>query len=249
MIKALIKRRLWLYKNRLVPSIFIFFLLPIFSFSMICLPLKNILRFSLSGTSYDIWAFSGLIFIIGSICLYPILYREYFELRVHRKVLINIALTPHSKKKIIFDSLITAIIESLLMIVISYSIFFIFIPISLTFTNTLFLLTCLIIYLFLLGNLYISLSLLIDALSIMLLMITMVFLYIIFGNGFLIEFPFFPSSIENILNLIPIALPFQVYQKFNEAGIIDWKTIFTLVLIITLWIFLNSYLLKHKLQQ
>ena len=90
MIKAFLLRRLWLWKNRLIPSVFLFFFMPILLFIMISIPLKNIIRFSISGVPYDIWVFPGLIFIVGSLGLYPIIYREIFDLRVHRKVLFNI---------------------------------------------------------------------------------------------------------------------------------------------------------------
>ena len=53
MIIALVYRRLWLWKNRLVPSIFLFLSLPLVVFLMISLPLKNIIRFSLGGIPYD----------------------------------------------------------------------------------------------------------------------------------------------------------------------------------------------------
>ena len=35
-------------------------------------------------------------------------------------------------------------------------------------------------------------------------------IYIIFGIGFVIEFPFFPQGIEQFLKLIPISFPFQI---------------------------------------
>ena len=49
MIKSLILRRFWLWKNRLVPSIFLFFLMPFFCFTMISLPLKNIIRAAMNS--------------------------------------------------------------------------------------------------------------------------------------------------------------------------------------------------------
>ena len=64
---------------------------------MIGIPLKNIIRFSISGVPYDVWVFPGLIFIIGSLAIYPTIYREIFDLRVHRKVLLNIALAVEEK--------------------------------------------------------------------------------------------------------------------------------------------------------
>ena len=138
MISALIKRRLWLWKNRLIPSIFFYILLPVFIFVIISLPLKNIIRFSLAETPYDIWVLPGLIFIIGSLSLYPLLYREYFELRIHRKVLINIALTPYSKRAIIFSSLVVAGLEALFMSILGVVFYISFTSISFTISSLIF---------------------------------------------------------------------------------------------------------------
>ena len=41
MISSLINRRLWLWKNRLVPSIFLFLSLPLVVFLMISLPING----------------------------------------------------------------------------------------------------------------------------------------------------------------------------------------------------------------
>lgn len=249
MISALIKRRLWLWKNRLIPSIFFYLLLPVFTFAIISLPLKNIIRFSLSETPYDIWVLPGLIFIIGSFSLYPLLYREYFELRIHRKVLINIALTPYSKKFFIFSSLVTSGLEALGMSIIGILVYISFTSISLTISSLLFLLLCMIIYLLLLGNLYITISLLIDALTTMFLISSMVFILILFGSGFLIEFSFFPIGLESFLKWIPISIPYQVYHKFNSTGLVDWGSLSILCILIYVWILFNSFILKRRLNQ
>ena len=249
MISALIKRRLWLWKNRLIPSIFFYLLLPVFTFSIISLPLKNIIRFSLSEVPYDIWVLPGLIFIIGSFSLYPLLYREYFELRIHRKVLINIALTPYSKKFIIFSSLVTSGLEALGMSIIGILVYISFTSISLTISSLLFLLLCMIIYLLLLGNLYITISLLVDALTTMFLISSMVFILILFGSGFLIEFSFFPIGFESFLKWIPMSIPYQVYHKFNSTGLVDWGSLSILCILIYVWILFNSFILKRRLNQ
>ena len=249
MISALIKRRLWLWKNRLIPSIFFYILLPVFIFVIISLPLKNIIRFSLAETPYDIWVLPGLIFIIGSFSLYPLIYREYFELRIHRKVLVNIALTPYSKRSIIFSSLVVAVLEALCMSILGVVFYISFTSISLTISSLIFLLLCLIIYLFLLGNLYITISLIIDALTTMFLGSFMVFILILFGSGFLIEFSFFPIGFESLLKWIPLSIPLQIYHKFNSTGLIDWTSLSLLCICIYLWIILNSIILKRRLHQ
>jgi len=249
MITALINRRIWLWKNRLVPSAFLLLLFPITIFLMISLPLKNIIRFSLAGVPFDVWVFPGLLFIINGFTLFPSIYREYFELRIHKKVLVNMSLTPHTKTTIILSSLIVSILEALFVVMFSTFVYISFISISLDIVDFIYLLFCLTMFSFLLGNLYISLSLLIDTLTTMLLASFMVFLVILFGNGFLIEFSFFPLGLDSILKWSPISIPFQVYKKFNITEIIDYTSISISLILIYLWMVLNSYLLKIKLRQ
>ena len=249
MISALLKRRLWLWRNRLVPSIFFYLILPIFIFVIISLPLKNIIRFSLAEIPYDIWVLPGLIFIVGSFSLYPLLYREYFELRIHRKVLINIALAPYGKKYMIFSSLVISGLESIGMSVLGIVVYTTFTSISLSVSSTIFLFLCLVIYLFLLGNLYITISLLIDALTTMFLATSMIFVFILFGSGFLIEFSFFPVGIESFLKWLPLSIPFQIFHKFNATGLVDWLSLSILCVVIYLWVICNSIILKRRLRQ
>ena len=249
MIIALINRRLWLWKNRLVPSIFLLLSLPLIVFSMISLPLKNIIRFSLGGIPYDVWVLPGILFIISSFIMYPLLYREYFELRIHKKVLTNLSLSPHSKNTIIFSSLVVSSIEAFTVVIFSAFVYASFINISINITDLVYLLFCLNLYNLLLGNLYISLSLIVDTLTTMLLLTFMIFLVIVFGNGYLIEFSFFPLGLDSIIKLSPISIPFQIFQKFNSTGIIDYLSISILVVLIYFWVLLNGYILKSKLRQ
>ena len=249
MIQAFLLRRLWLWRNRLVPSIFLFFFMPILLFIMISIPLKNIIRYSISGVPYDIWVFSGLIFIIGSLGLYPIIYREIFDLRVHRKVLLNIALAPYSKSQLVFGNLCVAVLEALIMCLFSILIYSSIVSISLNFSNFLFLIFCLVIYLFLVGNIYILLSISIDAITTMILSSFVLIFFIIYGNGFLIEFSFFPSFMESILKYSPISFSQQCYQRFTSTGNFDWMFIAIQVILTNILFVLNGYLLKRKLRQ
>tara|TARA_B100001741_G_scaffold157744_1_gene130216 strand:- start:38 stop:787 length:750 start_codon:yes stop_codon:yes gene_type:complete len=249
MIIALIHRRLWLWKNRLVPSIFLLLSLPLIVFSMISLPLKNIIRFSLGGIPYDVWVLPGILFIISSFIMYPLLYREYFELRIHKKVLTNLSLSPHSKNTMIFSSLVVSSIEAFIVVIFSTIVYASFISISINIADLGYLLFCLSLYNLLLGNLYISLSLIVDTLTTMLLLTFMIFLVIVFGNGYLIEFSFFPLGLDSIIKLSPISIPFQIFQKFNSTGMIDYLSISILVVLIYFWVLLNGYILKSKLRQ
>ncbi|OUX33958.1 MAG: hypothetical protein CBE24_01550 [bacterium TMED264] len=249
MIRAFLLRRLWLWKNRLIPSIFLFLFMPIILFIMISIPLKNIIRFSISGVPYDIWVFPGLIFIIGSLGLYPIIYREIFDLRVHRKVLLNIALAPFSKSQLVFGNLCISVLEALTMCLFSIFIYFSIVSIPLNTINLLFLMFCLVIYLFLIGNIYILLSISIDAITTMILSSFIFIIFIIFGNGFLIEFSFFPSFIESVLKYNPISFSQQCYQRFVSTGYFDWTFISIQIILIYILFLLNGFLLKRKLRQ
>ena len=139
MISALIYRRLCLWKNHMVPNLFFFILVPIFVFLLISLPLKNIIRFSLAGIPYDLWVFPGLIFIISSFTLYPVIYREFFELRINNKVLMNISLSPYSKNKIILSNLIVACLETSVMILMSAMLYMFLITASFNISSIIFL--------------------------------------------------------------------------------------------------------------
>ena len=123
------------------------------------------------------------------------------------------------------------------------------VSISLNFSNFLFLIFCLVIYLFLVGNIYILLSISIDAITTMILSSFVLIFFIIYGNGFLIEFSFFPSFMESILKYSPISFSQQCYQRFTSTGYFDWMFIaIQIILIYTLFV-LNGFLLKRKLRQ
>ncbi len=241
-------RRIWVWKNQLLSNVFLFFTLPISVFYLLSLPLKNIIRFSLSDVPYDIWVFPGLMFIIGSFSIYPSIYRDYFDLRINNKVLINMSSSPYTKKTIIFSTLVISLLESFVMILTSILIYSTITSLVFDLVTFLFLGICLSIYLFILGNLLIFLSVWIDILSVMLLALITVFILVLFGSGFLFELSFFPIVLESILTWSPLAISFQVFQKFHSTGIIDWTSFFGLTIFIYLFIILNSYQLKKKLK-
>ena len=249
MIKAFLLRRLWLWKNRLIPSIFLLLFMPVLIFIMISIPLKNVVRFSISGVPYDIWVFSGLIFIIGSLGLYPIIYREIFDLRVHRKVLLNITLAPYSKSQLVFGNLVVSVIEALTICLLSISIYLSIISIPINIVDLSLLIFNLLLYLFLVGSLFTLLSICIDAITTMMLASFIVIIFIIFGNGFLIEFSFFPSFIESILKYNPLSFSQKSYQRFISTGYFDWTYSIAQIVLIYILFLLNGTLLKRKLRQ
>ena len=203
---------------------------------------------SLSGIPYEIWVMPGIIFIIPSLCLFPLLYRDFFDLRIHLKVLVNVSLAPYSKLAIIGGYLFVAGIEATILGIISLFVISGFIAFPLSILQTVVMFLCLISYLFLLGNFFISMSLLIDTITTLFLMTALSFVYILFGNGFIIEFGFFPLGVESFLKWQPLSIPFQIFQQYKYTGIFDWALFSGSVLIGTLWTFANSSLLKRTFQ-
>ena len=220
MILALLKLRLWLWQNNIISSIGLLLILPIFIFSMTDLSLRNILTRSLTGIPFDRWVFPGLIYIIASFAIFPPLFRDFFDLRIHKKVLVNVALAPFNKRTMITSYIIVAGLEALLFSVIAIIIYLGFIPFPLTMLQLIFMIFCLILYLSLLGNLFISISLIINSITTFILIIFMILLLIIFGNGFIIEFGFFPNIIGFILQWQPLAIPYKTFQLYLTNGII-----------------------------
>ena len=248
MIYALFMRRIWSWKNRLVPSLLLLLTLPVILFVLVGLSLNNIMRNSLSGMPFELWVIPGFIFIISSMGLFPLIYRDFFDLRVHRKVLVHVVLAPYRKRIVICGYLIVSGIEAIILGVISIGIFSAISSFPLSVIQTLFMIVCLSLYLLLLGNLLISMGLLINTVTTFSMITFITFIFILFGNGFIIEFGFFPAGIENFLRWQPLSIPYRAFQLFIRSGIIDWALLFSSLLLGLLWMLGNTTILKRKLR-
>ena len=249
MIIALLKRRLWLWKNRFLSGFFLVLIMPVIIFMMVSLPMENILVRSLLGVSYDIWVLPGLIFIISSLVLFPLLHRDFFDLRIHNKVLGNIALAPYSKNMMIMSYLFVAGMEALVAALISMVIYSGFISFPFSFSQFGFMVLCLLLYILILGNLFITVSLLTESITSHLFITFMIFIIILFGSGLIIEFRFFPRVVETVLIFQPLSIPFRTLQIFLSNGTVQWALIGLSLVLALAWILTNGFLLKYKLRQ
>ncbi|MDP6820017.1 MAG: hypothetical protein QGG04_00965 [Candidatus Marinimicrobia bacterium] len=249
MIYALLRRRIWLWQNRLILSLVFLLAIPIILTAMIVLPFKNIFVNSLTDMPFEQWVAPGLIFIISSIALVPFLYREFFSLRIHRKMLVHVSMAPYTKQKIILGYLTVAVLEALLIGLVSLVILSVLIPVHLSASELLMLTIQLIIYLCILGNLIITIALAIDAVTPFLLISFYLIILVIFGNGFIVEFGFFPIAVESILKLQPLSLPYQSLQIFITSRVMEWSKFGISLLLSGIWITGNSFLLQKKLRQ
>jgi len=248
-IRALLVRRLWLWKNRLMPSMIFIFILPIILFFIISASLGNIIVTSLTSIPFNKWFMPGILFIIGSISVFPLLFRDFYILRINRKMLTHISMAPFSKKKIILSYLILSVFEALIIIFIISIIFAFFLDFSFSLSEYLMIIIQLSIYLFILGNAIITCSLLIDSITLFASISLYLFSIIIFGSGFIIELGLFPSKIFAILSVQPFSIPFQILQLFLEKHMVDWQKIIILFFLFGSWLIINSILLRKKLNQ
>lgn len=249
MIRALLLRRIWLWKNRLMPSMIFIFILPIILFIIISTSLGNIIVNSLTSIPFNKWFIPGILFIIGSISIFPPLFRDFYILRIDRKMLTHISMAPFSKKKIILSYLMLSVFEALIIIFINAIIFAFFLEFNFSFSEYLMIIIQLSIYLFILGNAIVTCSLLIDSITLFASISLYLFSIIFFGSGFIIELGLFPYKIFTILSIQPFSIPFQVLQLFLEKHMVDWDKIIILLFLFGFWLIMNSILLRKKLNQ
>ena len=249
MIKALIIRRFWLLRNRLLITVPIIVLTPIAFHVFLSSVLKNIYSFSPNGVSIESWLFPGVIFSFGSLTMLAIVYRDLFNPQSTLQFLKLLSISPNSKFKIIIGILLSSIIECLFYSFISTLVLLIFIPQSFTLFAFLSILFYLIFYLSLIGNFVITLSIFVQR-GFTFLFLSFILLQLLFvSSNILFEHQIY----SEVMNIIFFNNPFNMllydlrYLIFFEESSFVWIAISSLITLI--WIFLNSILLKRKLKQ
>lgn len=249
MIKALIIRRFWLLRNRLLITVPIIVLTPIAFHVFLSSVLKNIYSFSPNGVSIESWLFPGVIFSFGSLTMLAIVYRDLFNPQSTLQFLKLLSISPNSKFKIIIGILLSSIIECLFYSFISTLVLLIFTPEPFTFFAFLSILFYLIFYLSLIGNFVITLSIFVQR-GFTFLFLSFILLQLLFvSSNILFEHQIY----SEVMNIIFFNNPFNMllydlrYLIFFEESSFVWIAISSLITLI--WIFLNSILLKRKLKQ
>jgi ABC-type uncharacterized transport system permease subunit len=88
-----------------------------------------------------------------------------------------------------------------------------------------------------------------DTISIALLSAGVIYLFLIFGNGSIIETSFFPQIVSTILEILPFSIPIKQFQIFKSIGVINFQSFLILIPLCYLWILFNASLLKRKMFQ
>ncbi len=249
MIKALLLRRIWLLGNNLTSSLVILFLFPLTVFIFTNLALRKIPSIGLYDIPFDIWIYPSMIFLVTGFAILPSIFRDLFDLRVHKKVLSYLSLSPYSKKYLIFSFSIVSLFESLIFGLFSVILFSVIIPYPFGIIETFGFILYFCIYTILLANIFIAVSIISDMLSTLFISLFCFMFFMFFGSSLIISLDFFPTTINSVLSLLPLVMCIKSMQSYLFSGFINWG--FTLIPILSsfLLMFINSILIKNKLRQ
>ena len=242
-------RRFWLLRNRLVITAPIIILAPIAFHVFLSSVINNIYSSSPNGIPIETWLLPGIIFSFGSLTMLAILYRDLFNPQSNLQFLKLLSISPNSKFKIILGILFSSLIECLSYSIISTLTLLIFMPEPFSFLAFLSILFYLIFYLGLFGNCIITLSIYVQR-GFTFLFLSFIFLQLLFISSNIL---FEQQIYSQIMNMIFFNNPFNMLLYDLRYLIFFGETNFIWVVISIalsfLWIFLNSLLLKKKLNQ
>ena len=224
-------------------------ILPLLLHISITMVMKNILVRSLDQIPYELWIFPGIILIIASMSTFSMIYRDLFDLRIHKKSFLPMTLAPYSKTHLILGFLITSIVETTVYVIVAMAVLTVFLPSPFDISTYFIILIFTFLYTFIVGNIIITFSVVTDRISIYLSSLITMFLIILFGTGILVEFEFYPKTISVILSNFPLSMFLSSLREIIFFNRIDWFQIFIPILVAIGWTWVNGYLLKRKLNQ
>ena len=249
MIRALLIRRFWLLGNNITSSVILSFLFPMIIFIFTNLAFRKILVGGIYDIKFDTWIYPSMVFLVSGFSIIPSIFRDVFDLRIHKKVLTYLSLTPFSKRFLISSFLVVSITEGIIMGLISLLLYSFIIPYPFSLFETLILVFYLSIFSLFLGNIFITVSILSDKSTTFFVSIFIIVFIILFGSGLVIALPFFPPSINNILSILPIVMIVNAMQSHLFSGFINWSLTLVPILFSIGLLFINSILLRKKLRQ
>ena len=224
-------------------------ILPLLLHISITMVMKNILVRSLDQIPYELWIFPGIILIIASMSTFSMIYRDLFDLRIHKKSFLPMTLAPYSKTELILGFLITSIVETTVYVIVAMAVLTVFLPSPFDISTYFIILIFTFLYTFIVGNIIITFSVVTDRISIYLSILITMFLIILFGTGILVEFEFYPKTISVILSNFPLSMFLSSLREIIFFNRIDWFQIFIPIIVAIGWTWVNGYLLKRKLNQ
>ena len=249
MIQAFLLRRWWLFRQRIFSTITLVVVLPIIIHLALTLGIGNIILETITRFSYQKWLYPGLVLIVNTIVIIPIIYREFFDLRINSRTLITLSLTPLSKLQLIGLLLLTALIEATIFSMVAMIIFLYLMDFSLSMLDLLYILVSMNLFGLIVSNGLITISLLTDRINTIFIVTFIFFFFIIFSSELLFEFEFYPHRISAILENLPTSMVSNWCRSLMFNGNFYWTLFLTPLGIGLVWIIFNSVLLKRTLRQ
>jgi ABC-type multidrug transport system permease subunit len=247
MISTLLIRRIWIIKNRLFTTLGLLLILPVFLNIMINLPFKRLVVNPLWNIPHEQWIYPGLTIIVVIMMMIPSVYRDLFDLRIHKKLLPALVLTPVSKALYLYNFIITVLIETAVYTIFVMLVYYILIAPGFVILDYLIMFPFILLFSALGVNILITLSLIVDKTTLYNLLMLTFFLFIVFASGTIIEFEYFPEVISNILMYLPTGQIMQSLRMALFSGVINWLILLSVLGTIFFWAFLNGILFKKRL--
>ena len=248
-MQTFLLRRWWLFRRRIFSTMTFVVALPIIIHLALTLGIGNIILETITKFSYQKWLYPGLVLIVNTIVIIPIIYREFFDLRVNSRTLITLSLTPLSKLQLIGLLLLTALAEATIFSMVAMTIFLYLMDLSLSILDLLYILVALNIFGLIVSNGLITISLLTDRINTFFIVTFIFFFFIIFSSELLFEFQFYPFMISAVFENLPTSMVSNWCRSLMFNGNFYWTLFITPLGIGLVWIIFNSVLLKRKLRQ
>ena len=248
-MQTFLLRRWWLFRRRIFSTMTFVVALPIIIHLALTLGIGNIILETITKFSYQKWLYPGLVLIVNTIVIIPIIYREFFDLRVNSRTLITLSLTPLTKLQLIGLLLLTALAEATVFSMVAMTIFLYLMDLSLSILDLLYILVAMNIFGLIVSNGLITISLLTDRINTFFIVTFIFFFFIIFSSELLFEFQFYPFRISAVFENLPTSMVSNWCRSLMFNGNFYWTLFITPLCIGLGWIIFNSVLLKRKLRQ
>ncbi len=211
--------------------------------------IKNVIIRSINGQPYEMWVMPGLFMFMAAILVTPLIYRDFFDLRIHHKVLTPIVLSPLRKSNIVMGILFSSLLEVIFILIIGLIIYSSIFPHTVNFSQGILTLFYSIIFAVLFGNIIILISLMTERISFFIYTLMMLLITVMFGCGLFIELDFYPVSMGNVLRYLPLSMVGIAGRAHLFQHSFDLFNTAIPVIVSGLLIILNGFVLKRKMRQ
>ena len=248
-MQSFLLRRWWLFRRRIFSTLTFVVVLPILIYLTLTVGIGNIIIETIAKFPYQKWLYPGLVLIVNTVMIIPIIYRDFFDLRVNSRTLITLSLTPLSKIQLVGFLLLTALVEATIFSMVAMTIFLYLMDLSLSMLDLLYIIVAMNLFGLIVSNGLITLSLLTDRIHTFFIVTFIFFLFIIFSSELLFEFEFYPLRISAVLEKLPTSMISNWCRGLIFNGYFDWTFFLTPLGIGLVWTTINAVLLKRTLRQ